>query len=119
MVDVSDLRVNFYIAVNLTDVIGGCDCLRNSLLGITLRKHRLTLKIGSLNKITIDNSKFTDSRASQTFGMGRPQRATTNDKCARLKKTALAFFANSTEQYLPAVAFVHFKSQITIKITFS
>jgi hypothetical protein len=43
MVDVDDVRFDFDFGVDLVQVIGGRNRFRQTLLGITLREHRLPL----------------------------------------------------------------------------
>jgi len=85
IVHVSDYWFNFYLAGYLSNVIRSGNSLGSSLLGITLREHRLTLQVRRLNKVAINNAQVADAGAGQTLSVGRTECATSHEQSARFK----------------------------------
>jgi hypothetical protein len=104
MDDVNDLRFNFDLRIDLSDMFRGGDRLWHSRGSIVFREHRLPLKICVFYEVTIGDSQSSNSGTTERFCLRRTQCPAADNQDSRSTDTLLPFSADLPEKDLPAIA---------------
>src|SRR5262245_39408140 len=82
----------------------GCNCFRNHFLRIFLSKQRLSLQIGWLHKIPIDDFQISDTSAAENLRLKRSKGAASDNNNRRRGDCFLPFHSNFRKYFLPGVS---------------
>lgn len=102
--EIRDDRVDGDLPIHLRKPAPGGFGLRECLLGIALGEERLSLEVGPLDDVAIDECEPADPRPGEQIGGNAPQRADPDDQRVRGRQPSLTRFAPAGQEHLPVIS---------------